>query len=137
MSSAVVLLGDLVSQKSLHLILAPLVERALPVCFTHGNHDADGSASEHGLNSPTTRWTIDDPAVAQQRGAIIQESSDMTGLGDVMFENVRLRSSRAARQHVKSRCAADDAGRRGAEPVGARTGSIEVFGVDEITRLQP
>jgi hypothetical protein len=68
MSSAVVMLGDLEPKESLHLIVAPLVERALPVCFVHGNHDADGFAFEPGLNCPTTRWTIDDLAVARQKG---------------------------------------------------------------------
>lgn len=41
MASAVVLLGDLEPQEPLHLALAPLVERAVPVYFIHGNHDAD------------------------------------------------------------------------------------------------
>jgi hypothetical protein len=62
------MLGDLEAQESLHLIVAPLVERALPVCLVHGNHDAEGFASEPGLNYPTTRWTIDDLAVARQKG---------------------------------------------------------------------
>lgn len=38
---AVVLLGDLEPQAPLHLALAPLVEREVPVHFIHGNHDAD------------------------------------------------------------------------------------------------
>ena len=73
--------------------MAPLVERALPVCFVHGNLDADGFASEPGLNCPTTRWTIDDLAVALQTGAIFQKSSGMTGVDKVAYENVRFPSS--------------------------------------------
>ena len=40
-ASAVVLLGDLEPQEPLHLSLAPLVERAVPMFFIHGKHDAD------------------------------------------------------------------------------------------------
>lgn len=40
-ASAVVLLGDLEPQEPLHLSLASLVERAVPVFNIHGNQDAD------------------------------------------------------------------------------------------------
>ncbi len=40
-ASAVVMLGDMEPKQPLHIELAPLVERRLPVWFIHGNHDAD------------------------------------------------------------------------------------------------
>jgi predicted phosphodiesterase len=40
-ASAVVLLGDLQPQEPLHLALAPLVKRDVPIYFIHGNHDSD------------------------------------------------------------------------------------------------
>jgi predicted phosphodiesterase len=40
-ASVVVLLGDLEPQRPLHVELAPLLERDVPVWFIHGNHDAD------------------------------------------------------------------------------------------------
>ena len=40
-ASAVILLGDMEPKQPLHLALAPLLERRVPVWFIHGNHDAD------------------------------------------------------------------------------------------------
>lgn len=39
--SAVVLLGDMEPARPLHVELAPLLERQVPIFFIHGNHDAD------------------------------------------------------------------------------------------------
>jgi len=40
-ASAVILLGDMEPERPLHLELAPLLERKVPIWFIHGNHDAD------------------------------------------------------------------------------------------------
>lgn len=40
-ASAVVLLGDMEPRRPLHVELAPIIERGVPVYFIHGNHDAD------------------------------------------------------------------------------------------------
>lgn len=40
-AAAVVLLGDMEPQRPLHLELAQLLERGVPIWFIHGNHDAD------------------------------------------------------------------------------------------------
>lgn len=41
---AVVLLGDLQPRRMLHVELAPIVGRGLPLWFIHGNHDTDSEA---------------------------------------------------------------------------------------------
>jgi predicted phosphodiesterase len=40
-ASAVILLGDMEPQRPLHVELAPLIERSVPLWYVHGNHDAD------------------------------------------------------------------------------------------------
>jgi predicted phosphodiesterase len=40
-ASAIILLGDMEPKRPLHVELAPLLERHVPVFFIHGNHDAD------------------------------------------------------------------------------------------------
>ena len=42
-ASAVILLGDMEPLRPLHIELAPLIERGVPIFFVHGNHDADNT----------------------------------------------------------------------------------------------
>lgn len=92
-ASAVVLLGDLEPQEPLHLALAPLIERAVPVHFIHGNHDAD---SDEGW---LRMWGS---ALADRnvhgRVVTLPNGQRVAGLGGVFRETVWHPTASAARQ---------------------------------------
>lgn len=93
MASAVVLLGDMEPQRPLHLELAPLLERRVPVWFIHGNHDADS-------DDLWARVWGSDLADHNVHGRVIElpNGQRLAGLGGVFRESVWYPSPSAARE---------------------------------------
>lgn len=91
-ASAVVVLGDMEPRRPLHLELAPLVDRGLPIWFIHGNHDADSDA----LWMRVWRSELADHNV---HGRVVQlpDGRRLAGLGGVFRESVWYPSPSAAR----------------------------------------
>jgi len=92
MASAVVLLGDMEPQRPLHLELAPLLERTVPVWFIHGNHDADS-------DELWMRVWGSELADRNVHGRVVElpDGRRLAGLGGVFRESVFYPSMSAAR----------------------------------------
>ena len=92
-ASAVVMLGDMEPQQSLHLELAPLIARATPLFFIHGNHDADSDALwERVWGSELAHCNVHGRVVELPNG------QRLAGLGGVFRESVWYPSASAARE---------------------------------------
>lgn len=91
--SAVVLLGDMEPERPLHLELAPLLERDVPLWFIHGNHDADSDAL-------WMRVWGSEIAELNVHGRVVElpDGQRLAGLGGVFRESVWHPSAAAARQ---------------------------------------
>lgn len=89
---AVVLLGDMEPKRPLHLELAPLIERKLPIWYIHGNHDAD---------SDELWMRVWGSELAEQNvhGRVVElpDGRRLAGLGGVFRESVWYPSASAAR----------------------------------------
>ena len=92
-ASAVVMLGDMEPQRPLHLELAPLIERAMPIYFIHGNHDADSPE----LIRRVWGSKLADCSV-HGRVVTLPNGQRLAGLGGVFREAVWYPSSSAARE---------------------------------------
>jgi len=92
-SSAVVLLGDLQPQRPLHLELAPLIKRGVPIWFIHGNHDTDSDGDyENVWGSELVHCNVHGRAVELPHG------QRLAGLGGVFRGTVWYPSKSAARE---------------------------------------
>jgi predicted phosphodiesterase len=91
-ASAVVLLGDLEPQRPLHLELAPLLARRVPVWFIHGNHDADS-------DELWMRVWGSELANRNVHGRVVEmpDGGRLAGLGGVFREAIWWPSASAAR----------------------------------------
>ncbi|HEU4460875.1 MAG TPA: metallophosphoesterase [Methylibium sp.] len=91
-ASAVVLLGDMEPERPLHLELAPLIERRIPVFFIHGNHDADS-------DELWMRVWGSELASCNVHGRVVElpNGQRLAGLGGVFRETVWHPSASAAR----------------------------------------
>ena len=91
-TSTVILLGDMEPQRPLHLELAPLLERKLPVWFIHGNHDADS-------DELWMRVWGSELAERNVHGRVVElpDGRRLAGLGGVFREAVWYPSASAAR----------------------------------------
>jgi predicted phosphodiesterase len=92
-ASAVVLLGDMEPRQPLHLELAPLLERKVPVWFIHGNHDADSDE----LWTRVWGGELADRNV-HARVVELPNGQRLAGLGGVFRESVWYPTSSAARE---------------------------------------
>jgi predicted phosphodiesterase len=91
-ASAVVLLGDLEPQRPLHVELAPLIERGVPVWYIHGNHDADSDELWMRLwGSELAECNV------HGRVVTLPDGQRLAGLGGVFRESVWYPSSSATR----------------------------------------
>lgn len=92
-AAAVVLLGDLEPARPLHVELAPLIERAVPVWYIHGNHDADSD----GL---WMRMWGSELAECNVHGRVVTlpNGQRLAGLGGVFRESVWYPISSAVRE---------------------------------------
>jgi predicted phosphodiesterase len=92
-ASAVVVLGDMEPRRPLHLELAPLIERHIPILFIHGNHDADSDESWANVwESEISDCNVHGRVVELPNG------QRLAGLGGVFREAVWYPSSSAARE---------------------------------------
>lgn len=92
-AGAVVLLGDMEPQRPLHIELAPLIEREVPIFFVHGNHDADSdSMFEKVWGSELANCNV------HGRVVVLPNGQRLAGLGGVFREAVWYPSSSAARE---------------------------------------
>jgi hypothetical protein len=91
-ASAVILLGDLEPQRPLHVELARLVERKVPIWFIHGNHDADS-------DELWMRVWGSELADRNVHGRVVElpNGQRLAGLGGVFREAVWYPSASAAR----------------------------------------
>lgn len=94
-ASAVVLLGDMEPQRPLHVELASLIERKVPVWFIHGNHDSDS-------DQLWMRVWGSELADRNVHGRVIElpDGRRLAGLGGVFREAVWYPSASAARGGV-------------------------------------
>lgn len=92
-ASAVVMLGDMEPQRPLHIELAPLIVRAVPIFFVHGNHDADTDLLWANV------WGSE-LADCNVHGRVVElpAGQRLAGLGGVFRESVWYPSSSAARE---------------------------------------
>jgi predicted phosphodiesterase len=92
-ASAVILLGDLEPQRPLHVELAPLLDRKVPVWFIHGNHDADS-------DELWVRVWGSELAEFNVHGRVVElpDGRRLAGLGGVFREAVWYPSASAARE---------------------------------------
>lgn len=92
-AAAVILLGDMEPKLPLHVELAPLLERQVPVWFIHGNHDADS-------DDLWTRVWGSQVADRNVHGRVVElpDGRRLAGLGGVFREAVWYPSSSAARE---------------------------------------
>lgn len=92
-ASAVVLLGDLQPQRPLHLELAPLIERSVPIWFIHGNHDTDSQVDYENV------WDSE-LAHCNVHGRVVElpNRQRLAGLGGVFRGTVWYPSKSAARE---------------------------------------
>jgi len=92
-ASAVVLLGDMEPQQPLHIELAPLIERGVPIWYIHGNHDSDKDALWlHVWGSQLADCNI------HGRVVVLPNGQRLAGLGGVFRESVWYPSASAARE---------------------------------------
>ena len=91
-ASAVVLLGDMEPQRPLHVELAPLLDRSVPVWYIHGNHDADS-------DELWMRVWGSELADRNVHGRVVElpDGRRLAGLGGVFREAVWYPSASAAR----------------------------------------
>lgn len=91
-AACVVLLGDMEPARPLHVELAPLLERSLPVFFIHGNHDADS-------DEVWMRVWGSELAEKNVHGRVVElpNGQRLAGLGGVFREAVWYPSRAAAR----------------------------------------
>lgn len=91
-ASAVVLLGDMEPERPLHVELAPLLERTVPIWFVHGNHDSDS-------DELWMRVWGSELADRNVHGRVVElpDGRRLAGLGGVFREAVWYPSASAAR----------------------------------------
>lgn len=104
-ASAVVLLGDMEPTQPLHLELAPILARKIPVYFIHGNHDADS-------DELATRVWQSELAGMHVHGRVgeLPDGTRLAGLGGVFRKAVWYPANssalppafRSRREHAKS-----------------------------------
>jgi predicted phosphodiesterase len=92
-ASAVVLLGDMQPERPLHIELAPLIERAVPIYLIHGNHDSDSDSYYRNV------WESE-LAHCSVHGRVVElpNGQRLAGLGGVFRESVWYPSQSAARE---------------------------------------
>lgn len=137
-ASAVVFLGDMEPVRPLHVELAPLIERELPLWYIHGNHDADS-------DELWMRVWGSELADRNVHGRVVElpDGRRLAGLGGVFRETVWHPDRGAARagapafrtraQHAKSTPRQD---RWGTGPHRRHWGTIYPDDVDGLASLQ-
>lgn len=137
-ATAVILLGDMEPQRPLHVELAPILERKIPIWFIHGNHDADsGDLWARVWESRIADRNINGRVVELPNG------QRLAGLGGVFRESVWYPVStaretqppeyRSRKEHAQSTPRQD---RCGSGPPTKHWGTIYPEDVDHLANLR-